>query len=501
MSGNVDQNPMFRAISILILFATPALSSGASTFEAGGKTYPAFSKKYVGTLTGNVQLVAEPSVFGGWKNWWNSCVFGASAVNADTKVDVLYKDGDYVAVKIPQKFGCTFFNPAGNIAFIRSSDVTNIMQAEDAVTDGGLESKLPKQDANVTDLQAVNEEVLSGEEIAAQMEAEHVDMSTMKTEEEMAAYMHCFSGPFTPLYDQYYRKLLYLISGSFVADYRKGENMNAMIGRGQEENGNGNGKALDPKPLIRANPLIMACMSFRESTWNPDSNRQKGGAKGLGQQTSINMTEIRETLKKYQWARDVWDNYFVEAKKAFTEKEWKALTHDTENPSRECGKYLESDVDAFCPVTSLASMALYQMIIEKDMRNRNTQIQELSYDDSQAAMFETLKGLGHNAGAPTIGLGIQNEMETALNRILGKGTEENRDYAEYLHNCLTHLSTKSMHENDKRECNLSKYRSRREREADEAKVKAEEMKAAAAAAKANTAAEAAEALANPEADK
>ena len=339
-----------------------------------------------------------------------------------------------------------------NIVFVSTENMASIHRTEDLQTEAGFplcDGPACRENA-LTELQAT----LLTQSMARTCPQAPDDW---KTPAQMEGYLKCYPTRYQSDYDTYYKKLIELAAQKFNVAYRSDadESVVPIIDSSTfelvDEDAPGR-PVVDREKLpvfVSANANVMKCVSLRESRWDKEARSSAGT--GIGQQTYINAKDINEFMAANRWAKDLWDSYFINAKKSFTASEWaKVTTHP--KTGKPCTQEMRTVIadnketavpDAYCPVNSIAAMALYQVMVELRIRQANPNYRDKAMTQAEFADIGLLGALGHNAGITSVSVAAKTGTpEQWVERVVAQSNspervKEKSDYRKFMQRCLS----------------------------------------------------------------
>jgi hypothetical protein len=308
--------------------------------------------------------------------------------------------------------------------------------------------------------------VLSAEELKQYESTAPPVKANIKSDAELEHYLACYKTDFQDDYDKYYKTLIEDGAEVFQAVYdpktKKVWSLKDYVAQFK------NGEDPDFKTpfVVAPSEKGMKCLVRRESNWDRNE-RSPTGAVGLGMQVESNVEDLSKLLHGYTekikivnkktkkvtwktrqippatWATSMWNNYFAAEKKKFSAAAWKKL-NTRPNGTRCRQEFRDKDLDAVCPVNSLAAAYLSQVVSGMDLRRETYETLKPGTDYSDDKILDKdVATLGtHNAGRTDGWKAAKkvkdvNKWENAIvARQKGDRVEEVKNYMEIMRNCL-----------------------------------------------------------------
>lgn len=447
-------------------------------FERGTRQWSRLKTEVTATLKPGVSVYSMPEYMNSknlnwmpWNNWPLRCE--RSAAQAPLKGRLMFVSGDVAAVRLDadDNFCGSSFNSEHQdrkLVFVRRGDVAGVAPRsdEDAATEAGFEGPC---DENCRNAIGVLKDMTE--------KARTAPVGPEKSKEEMEKYIRCWSTPHQQNYDRDYKKLIELAGSTFAVNYFPNENdAIRSISEGQDTD------TQKGSPfLVMARTNNMKCIALIESEWDP-SKTSRTGAMGLGQQTKENIEHMtcllegcrakitrpvfqngkqvidpatgkakQETVtvdkKPAKWAADLWERYHERVRKSVSRAEYARLTTNpvTGQPCRPTMKLKE--LDAPCPINSIAAMALYQIVAEVQIRSETSLYkndkQNRDFNPEERFHVNLVQSATNNAGTGTTQKAVKGQTNTAamVNSLAGHAGSADRqtevgDYVKNLRNCM-----------------------------------------------------------------
>lgn len=315
-------------------------------------------------------------------------------------------------------------------------------------------------------------------------EQENAPSSSMdgsKNPAQMKEFMNLNCTKYQDDYDFVYSELIGMTGKVFnVAYYDKGTNglkRDRTVAVDKERTqftSHGDGPMGQPPALIRPSPEAITCIARQESQWNKYATSHTG-AVGIGQQTDINVKDLKCFLygckqkKAEKWAMKLWNEYHNQAESRFPRSEYPGL-YKNKKTGKSCERKLTSKTQVgYCPISSIAAIALYQMIVERDIRRVTKTFNKDNREFTDHERLEVLEVLAtsHNAGrtvARIVAKGGQIDswaetMSKLRQSDRGDGGKEVRKYHKIMKNCLEAKHQGDFSSNDRiKDCRRLKDR-------------------------------------------
>lgn len=260
-------------------------------------------------------------------------------------------------------------------------------------------------------------------------------------------------------YDLVYSELITLTGRVFnVAYYDKGTNgikkdRTVAVDKERSQFASlSDGPVGTPPALIRPSPEAITCIARQESQWNKYATSHTG-AVGIGQQTDVNVADLKCFLygckqkRAEAWATQLWDQYHDQAESRFPKSKYPGL-YRNKKTGKPCTRKLTSKAQVgYCPISSIAAIALYQMIVERDIRRVTKTFNDDNREFTGDERLEVLEVLAtsHNAGrtvARIVAKGGQIDswaetMSKLRQSDRGDGGKEVRNYHQIMKSCLS----------------------------------------------------------------
>ena len=277
-----------------------------------------------------------------------------------------------------------------------------------------------------------------------------------KTPEQLEQYLACHATKWQSNYDRMYRRLFDLAGKTFQVTYEPGKKdaVKALTKASDMQSSQGN-------PFwLHADPGALKCTALRESRWDPNAESATG-ARGLGQQVDINVTEVGCLIagcgkrKAAPWARDLWSAYFKGARE-MTKGDPALYKEMTTRPNgtacRE--KMLSKDLDAVCPINSIAAAAINKLAAALSARQKSSLYKASTTQDfSESERFDlnVLTATTNNAGSGNLSKAVLGgaslkEWLKRLPKVDGDADRQKEigDYQQFMKNCLQAGNFKSV---------------------------------------------------------
>lgn len=378
---------------------------------------------------------------------------------------VMFMTKDYAAVRLIASNGFCgkYFNSENSdkkLIFVKRSDIQKLapMAAEDVP--GFEQEAIAECTGKGCDRNKLSKGSGLKEAMAIMSNVSNAPRNPEKSDEVFDKYMKCWAGD-EKNYEQYGR-LADLAGKAMRIDFRPaskgGARIQAVIEAGDSDETKGNPSHLN----VSAKHL--KCIAMIESNWNPlRQNDMKPGAPpdpnkaiGLMQQTNVNVDHIRRMLEggEYQgkkippqkWAVDLWNNFHAKARSMYSPVEYKMLTTNPLYPGQSCApKMADKMRDAPCPINSMASAAIYQLVLELHARG-NLKKYLLSPDkditNEERYPFRKAVAVGHNTGPGPLGKAMKfgtmpEEWVDEMVKYAGSQAHEVKNYGKRLENCIS----------------------------------------------------------------
>lgn len=371
---------------------------------------------------------------------------------------VVWSNKTVSAVYVDQTLNCgPDFNKGDgnpNVVFVRTDLLTPYStEIFDSIeTDAMTEAALPACSGPDCRQKAIED--LQTKLMLLNMGMKCEDVSDFKNQQALEGYLACYSTPNQDDYIRYYGPLMDIAASKLAITYDPGAEQvrtptSELMAFTDEKDDPMAGRRLDAPLIVSPSGSALRCLARRESEWNRNA-KSPTGAKGIGQQTQGNITDINENLKNDPALRAVWMDYFRAARAAHNDADWKKLTTNTSDPSNpkpcpstelQWAQPIKPE-DAYCPITSIGTMAMYQMMVEFAIRRDNAEYRETSFTSDQSTEFILLLSLAHNAGITAVRKAAVGDPKYWVGNLLGQKRSDERkeeiaNYRKYIKRCLS----------------------------------------------------------------